>query len=146
MVGTDPRFNAAAFRSAIKNTMRMAAPADVSDRATFRWRPARTYTYDDPASRPYNWTATPVSETVPADVQVDVAVEFTGGSERQTALGQFDASKVTLTLLDEDYEQVRGADEVLLGGNTYEVDFVAPPIGLFDVTVYQVFCSARDES
>jgi hypothetical protein len=35
---------------------------------------------------------------------------------------------------------------VLLGQNTYVVDFVAPPIGLFNVTIYQMYCSARDES
>lgn len=148
---TDPQFagfDAALFRSAIRSTMTMAAPNASEDRATFRWSPAKTYNPQDPAHFPYTWTETPATDVEHADVQVPVAVEFSArpAASQQTAVGEIDASRAILTVLDVDYELVRGADLVLLGQNTYDVEFVAPPIALFDVDVYQIYTIARDES
>jgi len=129
--------------------MIMGLPSNVSERATFRWPTNRTYTIADPAQNPYDWTETPLTETHHADVQIPVAVEFTSRTSQggSNDIGtQFDTSRVVLTVLDEDYAQVEGATEVLLGGNTYLIQFVAPPMGLFEVTVFQVYCEARDES
>jgi hypothetical protein len=59
-------------------------------------------------------------------------------------MGGFDASRATLTLLDEDYELVKGATEVLISGNTFVLE---PPgwvaSGLFDCTVWQARVAAR---
>ena len=49
-------------------------------------------------------------------------------------------------MLDVDYADVEGAEWVRLGGNTYDVLFVEPPMGLFDVTIYRIHCAARDET
>ena len=148
---TDPRasgFDAAAFRDSIQFAMNMGLPETESERVTFRWTPEKDYTIEDPGGNPYDYTATPTNTVAPADVQVNAAVEFvtrttlSGG----TAVGEFNTPRAVITLLDVDYADVEGADKVLLGGNTYYVDFVAPPIGLFDVTIYQIHCSAGDES
>lgn len=149
MAGTNSSFDAAAFRDAIRSAMRMGAPGQVADRATFRWRPVRTYSRPDSAGLPYNFNSNPVTEVVKADVVLqEVAIEFTArpAGTRDTAVGQFDTSSVVLTLLDDQYELVEGANEVLIGGNTYVVNFVAPPMALFEVDVYQIYCEARDES
>jgi hypothetical protein len=148
MAGTDAGFDATEFRDAIRFAMRMGAPEDPSERATFRWTKQQTFAVADVGGSTYDWSATPASTTQHPDVQVDVAVEFSArpAATRDEAAGQFDESRVTLTLLDEDYANVRGASEVILGGNTYNIDFVGPPMGLFEVTVYSVFCTARDES
>lgn len=148
MAGTQQGFDAAGFRDAIRFAMNMGLPETESERATFRWNPARTFTTDDPAGLPYDWTDTPATETVHADVQVPVAIEFgaQAAAGTDTPVGQIDTSRAVLTVLDEDYQQIVGANEVVLGGNTYDIDFVAPPLGLFEVTVYQIYASARDES
>lgn len=148
MAGSNPAFNPAQFRDVIRTTMIMGLPNATAEKPTFRWRPDRTFTTADPAGAPYDFTASPTTTDAPPDVQIPVAVEFSArpAGSLETSIGEFDTSRVIITILDEDYELVRGADEVLLGGNTYDIQFVGPPIGLFEVTVYQVFAIARDES
>lgn len=147
----DPRarsFDAARFRDGVKLAMKMGMPEQESEQATFRWTPENEYGSRDAAGRPYSWTAPPSSSVTHEDVIVDVAVEFQrySSGEGNTSVGEFQTTSVVLTLLDVDYALVEGADKCLLGGNTYKIDYVAPPIGLFDVTVYQIYCRAEDES
>jgi len=149
MAGTDPNFSAAEFRDAIRFAMKMGSPGAEEDKATFRWNPSRTFSTADPAGQPYDWTSVPASDSTPPDVVTDlVAVEFTGRPQASgiTSMGTFDPSGVTLTILDEDYEDVKTANEVLLGGNTYVIRFHAPPTGLFDATVHTIYAEAVDES
>lgn len=149
---TDPAFgagfDAAGFRNAIRQTMVMGQPNAVEERATFQWTTESSYAQEDPAHNPYSWDDTPVVSTSHADVQVPVAVEFSArpAASVDTSVGQFDTSRAVITILDSDYALITGADKVLLGGNTYVIDFVAPPLGLFEVTIYQMFCSALDET
>lgn len=128
--------------------MIMGLPLSESERITFRWTPESTWAVDDPGGSPYNFAATPVSTETHADVLVPAAVEFSArlASSSGESIGDFDNSRAIITILDEDYELVRTADLVILGGNAYEIEFVAPPLGLFEVTVYQLYCVARDES
>lgn len=148
MASSNPAFNPAVFRQAIRDTMIMGLPNATAEKPTFRWNPNKTYATADPGGAPYDFTAAPVVTVAPADVQVAVAVEFSSrpAGSLETVIGEFDNSRVIITVLDEDYELIRGADEVILGGNTYDIQFVGPPLGLFEVTVYQIFAIARDES
>lgn len=141
-------FNAEQFRTAIKNTMRMGAPQDTAQRATFRWKTIKTHSRGDRGGKPWDLTATPTAVTERDDVQVDVAVEFSARTTLSggTPIGEFDTPRAVITVLDEDYELIEGANFVLLGGNTYKIDFIAPPIGLFTVTVWQIYASAVDET
>lgn len=142
------QFNAARFRSAIRNVMTMGLPNSTAEQATFRWTPVRTFDPESPAHDPYGWTQTATSTTTHADVIVPVAVELssrpTGSVE--TSLGEFDVTWAKLTVLDTDFAFVDGADQVILGGGTYEIQFVEPPQGLFEVTIYTVHARARDEA
>lgn len=142
--GTSSGFNATQFRDAIHFAMGMGAPPAVSEQVTFLVPGHDTYAVADPAHDPYDWTSTPTS-TVPAQsIVVPVAVTFVGGNVEGDALGVFDASRVALTLLDVDWQQVSAATEVLVGGSHYVIDPPgAVPIGLFDVTVYELRASAR---
>lgn len=153
---TDPRasgFNAALFKDAIRFAMNMGLPDTSTERVTFRWTASNTFDSSSPSGAPYSWTATPVTEDAPADVQVDAAVEFTSRSSLadQNGIGDFDNPRIVVTLLDDEFATITDdtlglPDKILVGGNTYEVDFVAPPVGLFGVTVYQIHCTAMDES
>lgn len=150
MAGSDPRFDADAFRTNIRFAMTMGLPNTVAERATFRWTVVRTFAKDDAAGNPYNWESTATTTVANPDVQVECAVEFGNGGTDNTNVGTFDAGLVTITVLDEEFALLTVgnvmADKVLLGGNTYDIDFVGPPLGLFDVTVYQIYCKAPDES
>jgi hypothetical protein len=147
MAGSNASFDAQLFRDQIRATMTMGLPEDTAERATFRWNVEKEFAKEDASGHPFDWTSTPTTTVTHADVQVPVAVEFARTSDvAGTAIGNFDMSRVVLTLLDVDHVQVATADEVLLGGNIYDVDFVEPPIGLFTVTVYRWHIRARDEA
>lgn len=148
VTGFGTGFDAAAFRTAIKNTMRMGAPQDTNERATFIWTTTKTYSRADSGGKPWTKDASVQTTSAHDPVQIDVAVEFVPRSTLAggTPVGNFETPRAIITVLDEDYALIEGADKVLLGENTYNIDFVAPPIGLFEVTVYQLHCSARDES
>lgn len=148
---TDPRaaaFNATQFRDAIKFSMNMGLPETESERATFRWETERTWTISDSGGEPFDIHSDPATVVEHEDVQIDVAVEFANvrGSDDSTAIGEFTAGRALITVLDEDMPSIEGADTVLLGGNTYDIKFIRPPLGLFDVTIYQLDCEARDET
>ena len=141
MAGSNAGFDASAFRTAIRFAMTMGSPNITAEKATFRWTRNQTFNPQDPASRPYNWTQAPVTDTTPDDVVLDeVAVEFaTNRAGGGTAVGDFVPLRATVTLLDEEYEQVTGADMILLGGHTYAVTMTTV-VALFSVDVYQMFC------
>lgn len=141
MAGIDPTggFNAQTVRDALRAAMIMGQPGQVSKQATFRWPVSRTTVGPtDPAGIPYDLTQTPLTEKQHEDVIVPVAVRHVPGLVNDTPVGEFDPSMAVLTILDVDYKQVIGATQVLLGGIPFDIDFVAPPIGLFDLTVYEV--------
>lgn len=150
MAGTDPRFNAANFRTNIRFAMTMGLPESTSDRATFQWDTRRTFLTPDAGGEPFDWTATAATTTTYPDVRIPCAVESTAGPSVNGPMGQFDVSRVVITVLDTDFAllTVGGvfANRVLLGQNSYEIDFIAPPLGLFDVTIYQIHAKALDES
>lgn len=141
-------FDPALFRSAIISTMEMGLPTDTSERATFRWTTARTWSRQDASGKPFNWTAPPATEVVHPDVRIPVAVEFAQNARnsQETAVGAFDTPRAIITVLDTHYPSVATADQVILGKNTYILEYWAPPIGLFSVTIYTAYCVARDES
>lgn len=146
---TDPRaagFNAAKFRDAVRFAMTMGLPNAVEERITFKWDVVRSYDNPDPAGNPYNWHETPTRRVELDPVQVTAAVEFKTDSSDGTPLGSIENPHVIITLLDQDYELVRDADKVTLNEATYIIKYTAPPLGLFDVTVYQMYAEAEDET
>lgn len=148
MAGTDSRFNATQFREAIRFAMRMGLPQSTSERVTFRWKTEKTYSRHDAGGSPFDWTDTPTATSTQPDVQVAAAVEFSArpAGSRDTPIGQFDTARAVITVLDEEYAQVSSANQVVLNDSVYDIQMWGPPIGLFEVTVYQCFCEALDEA
>lgn len=153
MAGTDSRFDASAFRDAIHFAMTMGLPNTTSERATFHWLPEPTFHQPDASGNPFTWDSTPVTNPTFVDVLVPVAVEFkvkAAGDTLATRIGEFDTPHVVITILDTDYPSLtqnsRFADQVLLADATYNIEYVHPPIGLFDVTIYQLDAKAVDEA
>jgi hypothetical protein len=141
-------FDADAFRAAIRNTMLMGLPSSVPDTVTFTWKESRTYNVArDSTGTPFARTAVPTSTTQHADVQVPVAVEFQQTNQVSgTGAGRFDAASAKITVLDVDYELIKDADYVLLGGDKYEIEYTAPPVGLFTVDVFTLYLRVTDET
>lgn len=153
MAGSHPAFDPANFRTQIRAAMTMGLPTASSERATFKWSIDRTFAVETAASGvPFDLGAVPVTVDAPADVQVACAVEAlsSSGDSKDTPVGSFDLTKIRLTLLDEDYALIfsgtRRADMVQLDDAIFDIDYVAPPLGLFEVTVFQVYATARDEA
>ena len=149
---TDPTFgsdfDADLFRSAITSTMEMGLPSNESDRATFRWTPQYNYAIADPEGNPYDFAGAPETTLDKPDVQVPVSVDFQTGSPVPigTSLGNVNEVDAVITILDIHFALVTDADQVILGGNTYNINYIAPPLGLFDVTVYNIYLTAVDET
>lgn len=141
MASSTPQFDPEVFRTNIHFAMTMGQPTNVPDQVTFRWSPTKTGTGpSDPGGVPYDLTQPATIVNPHPDVVVPCAVRFTPGAIEDTPIGEMDPTKMVLTLLDVDFAQVIGADTVLYGQHPYSVDFVAPPLGLFQVTVYEIYC------
>lgn len=139
-------FDSTVFRREIKNVMKMAAPTAVEERVTFLFDDVKTYsTPTDPSGRPYTLNASAASVESTDSVQVDCAVEIVDRVPSGTPIGEFNNPRAIITVLDEDYALIEGSSKCLIGGNTYTVNYINP-IGLFDVTVYQIHTQARDEA
>lgn len=155
MAGTDSGFDAPGFREAITFAMNMGLPQDVSERATFHFKPTRSYQDSsgnvvlnprvDQNGQPLD-PSIRVVRTHPAPVQVPVAVEFDTAGLDERPVGSFKPTKVSITVLDEHWPQVSSAIEVELGGDRYVISYTQPPVGLFDVTIYTMECFARSET
>lgn len=140
-------FNAAAFREAITNTMKMGLPEDETERATFKWKRTATFDVADPAGNPYRWDETPTKVTSHDDVQIPVAIEKNpGDAASQTPFASIESPRITVTVLDTYYTEIEGADTIEIDGTEYTINFVAPPVALFDVTVYTLYATADDEA
>lgn len=157
MAGSDSRFNAAKFREGIRFAMEMGFPQDEAKQITWRWTPRRTYQKPDSGGSPFDWQASQVvTERDIEDYIVLCAVEFqpASGATRVggTALGVFDLATAKVTLLDVDYDDLLDhgngefPDEAYMDGNRYATQLQAPPMGLLEVTVYQVLLQAPDET
>lgn len=148
MAGSSPDFDPDQFRADIRAAMLMGTPADVALRPTFRFADTSVYDNADRTGKPWDWSdaPAPTSPVRPVERQVLCAVETDAGPVVFTGLGQFDADRATLTLLDEEFEQVKGFVDVKLGGNVYLYSKTLPPNGLHEVTVYTVLVTAEDES
>ena len=53
--------------------------------------------------------------------------------------------RVALTLLDEEYDQVKGFAYVVIGGNKYHYQRTAPPQGLVSVGIWTIYARTDDE-
>lgn len=153
MAGVNPNFDATAFEQGIRFAMQMGAPINVTDRATFRFaRVSGAAAYPpgtrlDREGRPLDPRVQRLQTSTRADVQVDVAIEFSGSPDTtETPVGKFPAGSVVLTLFQADYERVRDAREVVIGGDEYTVAFRPPPLGLFNVGFQQIVVTPRDET
>lgn len=94
---------------------------------------------------PFDWQAgrTKVGEDV--TFQVPCAIEYKDEEGQTVNFGVVAPARVELTLLDHDYELIKGFSYVIIAGNRYRYLRTQPPIGLVDVGVYIIHCRTDDE-
>lgn len=151
-------FNEPAFRDAILNTMLMGIPENPKERLTFWWRRDQTYSPDDAAGNPYDWTEPPVIDKpgnpklkdagTEQSLQVPYALEFAArpAGSSNTVFGEIDSSRAIVTMLDSDFQKVSNADYATIGDSRYRIQFDAPPLGLFGVMVWTLYLEAEDQA
>lgn len=156
MAGSDSRFNAAQFREAIHFAMSMGFPEDENQQITWQWDLLRQFVSQDSTGSPWEFKASEVvSEVDVEDMIVNCAVKFNPAGSTRTdgsPLGILDVASATVTMLDEEFDALmahgsgRFPNKAKLDEATYEVQYIAPPYGLFEVTVYDIILAAIDEA
>lgn len=138
-------FDRAAFRSGILTAMSVGLPEREADRPLFYFPAEVTSTVPvDSEDVPFDPTYTP-TRSAPPPVRVDCAYEYQDREGRVMNFGVVTPSKVELTFLDAEYQQVKGFAYVVIGGVRYDYKRTAPPQGMVTETVWTVICEAEDE-
>lgn len=141
-----PGFDPAKIRQGLLTAMEFGAPTRTEDQATFffavRGPVAGTVDEEnvpfDPSLRPDNTAPIP-KLTLPC------AVEFYDRAGRIETFGEIAATKIKVTLLDDEWQQVKTFRYVVAGGDKYVRDKVEPPVALGSLDVWSVWCTAEDE-
>jgi hypothetical protein len=145
MAGTNAGFNPGEFRSAIRFVYDMAAPVIVEEQATFYGPSTLVYTGSvDDDEVPFDPSTTVVRMSA-TGIKVPCGVEYQDSEGQPVVFGTVTPSKLALTLLDEDYQLVRDATYVVIGGERYLYARTQPPSGLFDVGLYVMRFRAENE-
>jgi hypothetical protein len=142
-------FNAATVRAGLRLAMTVGLPPVEADQPTFYFPPTSvtpgvTGEALDEEGVPFAPSTTVVRST-PAPVQVPCAVEYHDGSGKLENFGVIAASKIVLTLLDEDYDQVEGFLYVVIAGQKYWYRRTENATGLVALGIYTVHCESDDQ-
>lgn len=146
MAGAFPGGPAAAqrFRDGIHYAMNMGAPEDDELAVTFVFDSA--VLVDGPADAsgvPFDPDAELVG-SAPQQHRVPYAIEYYDARGQLTGLGIINATRVEITVLDEEYEQIRDAVAVIINGNRFNRRKEAAPMALFSVNVHVMHFDAVD--
>jgi hypothetical protein len=144
----DPRisgFDADDVRAGLRLAMTVGLPPVEADQPIF-YMPA-TVTATGPSDQEGVPFSPLDSRTVspPVTVQVPCAVEYHDGEGKLENFGVIVPARVVLTLLDEDYQQVKGFEFVGIGGIRYYYRRTENPKGLVSLAVYRVHCVSEDQ-
>lgn len=144
-LGISADFDGVQFRNAIRFAMQMGVPPDPDKQAVFVFKPTgRTYWKNDVqlVSAPrLDRDGKPLDPTVEvrrveADTKtVDCAVEIVRADAEELPVGTFRQTKAVVTVLDEQYEEIRGCIEMVFNGDRYKFGYEPEGLGLFDVGI-----------
>lgn len=144
-----PGFNSAQVIAGLHKAMGFGEPTRVGDKATFYfpvsydWPPG---TVLDEDGVPFDPTVMPVTNTVKAPLKVYCAVEYFDRADKSETFGVFRPTRIEITLLDAEYQQVKDFAYVEAGGDKYVRRSVEPPVALGSIDVWTVTAVAEDET
>lgn len=138
-------FDATRVSEGLYKAMGFGEPTRVADKATFYFvtttLPDGTPVDDDRVS--FDPDVRAVKKV--ASKQVPCAIEFQDRSDRAESFGVVTPSRIQITLLDPEYQQVRNFNYVVVGGDKYVYHSTEPPNALGSIDVWTVWASAEDE-
>lgn len=138
MAGKNPGFNAKAFRKNIRFVYQMAAPPLTEEQASFYFPTQLVYNVGtDAEDTPFDPSST-VVRTQPDPIKVPCSIEFKETSGQVIDFGVLTPALCIVTLLDEDYERIKGCSYMVLRGEKYNYESTDAPSGLFDVGLYSL--------
>jgi hypothetical protein len=146
MAGRNSGFNAREFRDAIRFAQNMGAAPLAEEQATFYFPSTLVYNRPtDDANVPFDPNAT-VTRNVPTPVRVACSIEYIDAQGQTVRFGSITASKVIITVLDEEFRKIDGCAYVAIHGDKYIYTRTEPPTGLFDVGLYRLHFLAENET
>lgn len=80
------------------------------------------------------------------EIAVDVAIETTEATAEETPVGNFRPVKATVTLMEEEYQQIKGSQLLRYNEDEYGFTYELDATGLFDMTFHTLIFFALDES
>lgn len=166
MVNPDPSlglsadFPTATVRNALLFAMQMGKPTDVTRQVQFiKKSPGRQYFLGDVEQfqaplgtlrldrdgRPLNPEVRVVA-TPDQQIALDVAIELTEASAAEIPVGNFRPVKATVTLMEQEYQQIVGCRELAYNADRYGFGYELDATGLFDLTFHTLIFFALNES
>lgn len=144
-LGISADFDGLQFRQAIRFAMQMGTPPDPDKQALFVFRPtSRTFWKNgvelgspprlDRDGKPLDPTIE-VRRIEAATKRVDCAVEIVRADAEELPVGTFRQTKAVVTVLDEQYDEIRGCSEMVYNGDRYKYGYEPEGLGLFDVGI-----------
>jgi hypothetical protein len=143
---TPPGFNAATVIAGLQKAMSFGAPETTGDQATF-YMP-RTSVVTDPKDDegvPFDVTVRPTLSTLVKKV-VPCAYEYVDAEGKIENFGMIAPARVQITLLDAEYQQVKGFEYVAIGGQRFMYRRTEPPVALGSINVWTLHCTAEDQA
>lgn len=146
MAGSVPGFNPDEVRTGLRLAMNIGLPPVETDQPTFYFpRAASTTGAADEDAMPFDVTKRRVLDP-PRSVRVPCAIEYFDNQGKIENFGVIVPSKVELTVLDEEYEKIKGFEYVVIGGSRYWYSRTATPAGLVSIGVFTIYCTAEDQT
>lgn len=143
-----PGFNADEVRAGLRLAMGVGLPPVEADQPLFVWdAPPEITEEEDPGGIPFAWDAAPATPVVApkAPRREPCAIEYLDAAGELHPFGPTASTRLVLTLLDEEYERVRGFSRVIIGGNEYLYERTAVPLGLNNIGIWQIHVRTDDE-
>lgn len=138
-------FDASKIITGLHKAMDFGAATRAADKAAF-YTVTRTVPEDtvvDEDGIPYDPSVT-VTVTRTSKV-VACAIEYTDRTDKFENFGVVNPSRIKITLLDPDYQQVKGFEYVVVGADKYIYRLTEPPVALGSIDVWTVHAVSEDE-
>ena len=142
-----PSFDEAMVLEGIRKAMGFGEPTRDEDKVTFFFNARSTPTGPvDEDGVPFDPDERITNTREGESKVVDCVVEYQDRGVKAETFGVVVPTRVILTLLDPDWQEVKDFAFVKAGGDVYWRSTVEPPVALGTIDVWSVICVAEGES
>lgn len=138
-----PGFDEPAVIEGLRKAMGFGEPNDADAKVTFHFSDRTPGTGTDDQGVPFaiDGTAPPP----PDALSVPCAVEFRDAGGQAVTFGQMNPAEVVITMIDEDYQQIKGFAYLTAASDRYLYDFTEPVVALGPIDVWTIHAKAENE-